>query len=68
VIKGMLYVGNCVPWDGSGKRGGDRVSCAGDKVEDYAFHSLSMDSVGQDEGNALQDENTDPLSSNENVV
>jgi hypothetical protein len=44
------------------------VSCAGNKVADHAFHSLSMDSVGQDEMNALQDEYTDSLYSNENVV
>jgi hypothetical protein len=57
-----------VPWDGKGERGGNYVSCAGDVVEDPAFHSLPMDSVRQDEGDALQDEYTDPLCSNENVV
>jgi hypothetical protein len=44
-----------VPWDGSGERGGDWVTFAVDEVEDHAFHSLSMDSVEQDEGNTLKD-------------
>ena len=38
-----------MPWDGSGERGVGWVSGAGDEVEHHAFHSLSMDSVGQDE-------------------